>query len=113
VQIAAPQVKKYLKDSPTTAGYGGTFLGDQCEDLGIVPVQIDDTPGAAPGTYHGANSLGVKRNVKAFHTLSVSWEVILLGPVCPHTRGNTTTSKVYPLQEADDRRKAEELLRNY
>jgi hypothetical protein len=72
VQVAAPQVKKCLKDSLTVADHGGTFLADQCEDLGIVPVEIDNTPDAEPGTHHGANCLGIKRNVKAFHTLSVS-----------------------------------------
>jgi hypothetical protein len=76
-------------------------------------VEIDDTADAEPGTHHDANSLGIERHVQAFHTLSVSWEVILPGTVYPHVRGNTTTSKVYPLQEADDRRMAKELLRNY
>ena len=47
----APQVKKGLKDSPTAAGNGGTFLADQCEDLGILPVEIDDTPGATLGAH--------------------------------------------------------------
>ena len=67
VQVA-PQVKKGLKDNPTAAGNGGTFLADQCEDLGILPVEIDDTPSVTLGVYHGANSTGIKRDVKAFHT---------------------------------------------
>jgi hypothetical protein len=56
----APQIKKGLKDSPTAAGNGGTFRADQCKDLGTLPVEIDDTPGATLGTHHGANSLGIK-----------------------------------------------------
>jgi hypothetical protein len=59
VQVA-PQLKKGLKDNLTTAGHGGTFLADQCEDLGILPVEIDDSPGATLGTHHSANSLGIK-----------------------------------------------------
>jgi hypothetical protein len=72
VQVAAPQVKKCLKDSPRAAGHGGTFLDDQGEDWRRVPGEIDNTPGAELGTHHGANSLDLKRNVKAFHTLSIS-----------------------------------------
>ena len=56
----APQVKNGLKDNPIAAGNGGTFLADQCEDLGVLPVEIDDSPGATLGTHHGANSLGIK-----------------------------------------------------
>ena len=63
----APQVKKGLKDSPTAAGNSGTFLADQCEDLGILPVEIDDTPGTTLGAHYGANAMGIKRDVKAFH----------------------------------------------
>ena len=59
VQVAL-QVKKGLKDSPAGAGNGGTFLADQCEDLGVLQVEIDDTPGATLGTHYGANSLGIK-----------------------------------------------------
>jgi hypothetical protein len=72
VQVAAPQAKKCPKDSPIAAGHGGTFLADQGEDGRIVPGEIDNIPGAEPGTHQGANSLGLKRNVKAFHTLSIS-----------------------------------------
>ena len=67
----APQVKKGLKDSSTAAGNDGAFLADQCEDLGALPVEIDDTLGAILGPHHGANSLSIKRDVKTFHTLSV------------------------------------------
>jgi len=67
VQVAL-QVKKGLKDSPTAAGTDGTFLTDQCEDLGILSVEIDDTAGATLGAYYSANSMGIKRDVKAFHT---------------------------------------------
>jgi hypothetical protein len=56
----APQGKKGLKDSPTAAGHGGTFRADEREDLGVLPVEIDDTPGATLGTRHRANSLGIK-----------------------------------------------------
>ena len=59
VQVA-PQVKKGLTDSPTAAGNGAPCLADQCEDLGVLLVEIDDTPGATLGTHHGANRLGIK-----------------------------------------------------
>jgi hypothetical protein len=67
VQVAL-QVKKGLKDNPVGAGNGGTFLADQGKDLRVLPVEIDDTPSATLGVYHGANSMGIKRDVKAFHT---------------------------------------------
>ena len=50
----------------------GTLLADPCEALGRVLVEIDDTTGTELGSHQGANSLGIKRNVKAFHTHSVS-----------------------------------------
>jgi len=56
----APQVKKGLKDRPTAAGNGGTFLADQCEDLGVLPVELDDSPGATLGAHYSANSPGIK-----------------------------------------------------
>jgi hypothetical protein len=59
VQVA-PQVKKGLKDSPTAAGNGGPCLADQREDLGVLPLETDDTPGATLRTHHGANRLGIK-----------------------------------------------------
>jgi hypothetical protein len=59
------------------------LLADQGEALGRVPVEIDDTTGAEAGLHHAVSSLGIKRNVKAFHTLSVSWEVMLPDTVCP------------------------------
>ena len=67
VQVAL-QVKKGLKDSSAGAGNGGTLVADQDEDLGGLPVEVDDTPGATLGAHHGANSMGIKRDVKAFHT---------------------------------------------
>ena len=67
VQVAL-QVKKGLKDSSAGAGNSSTFVADQDEDLGALPVEIDDTPGATLGAHHSANSMGVKQNVKAFHT---------------------------------------------
>lgn len=75
-------------------------------------MEIADTAGAELGLHYGASSLGIEQNVQAFHTLSVSWAVMFPGTVCPHA-GVTRTNKVYPLQEADNRRKAEDLLRNY
>jgi hypothetical protein len=56
----ALQVNKSLKDSPTAADRGGTLLADQCEDLRILPVEIDDTSGATVGAHYGANSIGIK-----------------------------------------------------
>jgi hypothetical protein len=64
----APQVKKSLKDCSTAAGNGGTFLADQGEGLRALSVEIDDTLVVTLGTHYGAHSLGIKRDVKAFHT---------------------------------------------
>src|SRR5262245_8994466 len=41
-------------------GNGGAFLSEQCEDLRALLVEMNDTLGATLGTYHGANSLGLK-----------------------------------------------------
>ena len=114
VQVAL-QVKKGLKDSSAGAGNGGTFLADQGEDWGGLPVEIDDTPGTTLGAYYGANSMGIKRDVKAFHMALCTVGRDSARHRVPPRTGPTTTNKVYPLQGADDRKKGrgipEELLR--
>ena len=67
VQVAL-QVKKSLKDNPAAASNGGTLLADQGEDLRVLPVEIDGTWGTTLEAHCGANSMGIKRDVKIFHT---------------------------------------------